>query len=395
MNIEFAERMSGLGTETSFEVLARARRLEAQGRNIIHLEIGEPDFATPAHITEAAVRALHDGYTHYTPAAGLMPVREAVAAYFSRTRGIDVGADEVVIVPGSKNILMFAIFALVNPGDEVVYPDPGYPIYESLARFVGAQLRPIRLREENDFRFDLDEFRSLLNARTRLVILNSPHNPCGSILERSDLEEIASAILGTTAWVLSDEIYGRIIYEGEQHSIAAVPGMRGRTILMDGLSKAYAMTGWRIGFGAMPPALVEKMSRLMINSNSCAAGFSQMATITALSGPQDCVDEMVREFRARRQAIVDELNAIEGITCRMPKGAFYVFPNVAAVDPDEKHLAAQLLEEAGVACLPGTAFGAAGRGYLRFSYANSLANIREAMRRVRECVTDHKAAVRV
>jgi aspartate/methionine/tyrosine aminotransferase len=376
-------------------VLAHARRLEAQGKNIIHLEIGEPDFATPAHITEAAVRALHDGFTHYTPAAGLMNVREAVARYVSRTRGIEVGAEEVVVVPGSKNILMFAILALVNPGDEVVYPDPGYPIYESLARFVGATLRPIRLREENDFRFDLDEFRSLLNPKTRLVILNSPHNPCGSILQRSDLEAIAQAVMGTSAFVLSDEIYGRIVYEGEQHSIASFPGMRERTIIMDGLSKAYAMTGWRIGYGVMPPALVERMSKLMINSNSCAAAFSQMATVAALSGPQDSVDAMVREFHARRQVIVDELNAIEGVKCRMPRGAFYVFPNVLAVDPDEKRLATLLLEEAGVACLPGTAFGAAGRGYLRFSYANSRENIREGMRRTRECLARHRTAVAV
>ena len=256
---EFADRAQDLGTETAFEVLAHAHRLEAQGRDIVHLEIGEPDFDTPAHVVEAATKALRDGYTHYTPAAGIPAVREAVAAYLSRTRRIRVEADQVVVVPGSKNILMFAMLALVNPGDEVIYPDPGYPIYESLARFVGARLRPIGLREENEFRFDMDEFRSLLSPRTRLVILKSPHNPCGSVLEKPDLQAIAEAVLPTRAFVLADEIYSRIVYSGEHATIAAVPGMQERTIVMDGLSKAYAMTGWRIGFGAMCPALVEKM----------------------------------------------------------------------------------------------------------------------------------------
>jgi aspartate/methionine/tyrosine aminotransferase len=384
MNPEFADRMNALGTESAFEVLAHAQRLEREGRRIIHLEIGEPDFDTPRHVKDAAIQALNEGYTHYTPAVGLLRPREAVAEYISRTRAMQVTPEDVILVPGSKNVLLFAILALVNPGDEVIYPDPGYPIYESIARFVGATLRPVRLREANDFRFDLDEFRSLLSARTRLVILNSPHNPCGSVLERADLEAIAEAVLGTRAFVLSDEIYSRILYEGTHHSIAALAGMRERTILMDGLSKTYAMTGWRLGFGVMPPALVEKMARLMVNSNSCAASFAQMAAVAALSGPQDCVDTMVEEFRARRQLIVDELNGIEGVTCRMPKGAFYAFPNVTAIDPDAKRLARVLLEEAGVACLPGTAFGEGGHGYLRFSYANSQENIREAMRRVRE-----------
>ena len=386
MKLEFAQRMSSLGTETAFEVMARAKRLEAEGRSIIHLEIGEPDFDTPEHITEAAIRALRDGYTHYTPAAGIPKVREAVADYIARTRGIPVQAGQVILVPGSKNVLLFALMALVNPGDEVIYPDPGYPIYESVARFLGATLRPIRLREENDFRFDLDEFRGLLGPRTRMVILNSPHNPCGSVLERADIEAIADAVMGSKAYVLSDEIYSRILYEGTHYSIAAVPGMQERTILMDGLSKAYAMTGWRVGFGVMPPELVQKMSQLMINSNSCAAAFSQMATIAALSGPQDSVDKMVREFRVRRQIIVDELNKIDGVTCRMPKGAFYVFPNVWALDQDVKRLANFLLDEAGLACLAGTAFGEAGRGYLRFSYANNQESIREGMRRMREAL---------
>ena len=281
----------------------------------------------------------------------------------------------------------------MNPGDEVVYPDPGYPIYESVARFVGAKLRPIRLREENDFRFDLDEFRALLNPRTRLVILNSPHNPCGSVLERPDVEAIAEAVLKTNAYVLSDEIYSRILYQGTHFSIASVPGMQERTILMDGLSKAYAMTGWRVGFGVMAPELVEKMAKLMINSSSCAAGFSQMAAIAALLGPQNSVGEMVAEFRARRELIVRELNQIHGVSCRMPKGAFYAFANVSAIDSDVKRLSTRLLEEGGVACLPGTAFGEGGQGYLRFSYANSPERIREGMHRLREALALSALAV--
>ncbi len=393
MKTEFAERMNSIGTETAFEVLAAARRLEAKGRSIVHLEIGEPDFDTPVHITEAAIRAMHDGYTHYTPAAGLPEARFAVADYVSRTRGIQATPEEAILVPGSKNILLFAALALVNPGDEIIYPDPGYPIYESVARFVGATLRPIQLREENDFRIDLDEFRALLSPRTRLVILNSPHNPCGSILERADVEAIAEAVLKTNAWVLSDEIYSRIQYEGTHYSILSVPGMQERTILMDGLSKAYAMTGWRLGFGVMPPELVEKMSKLMINSSSCAAAFTQMATIAALTGPQNSVSEMVAEFRARRDLIVSELNQTHGVSCRMPKGAFYAFANVTAIHEEAKHLSTRLLEEGGVACLPGTAFGEGGRGYLRFSYANNQEKIREGMRRLREVVARVELAV--
>jgi aspartate/methionine/tyrosine aminotransferase len=386
--------MGTLGTETAFEVLARAKRLEAQGRHIIHLEIGEPDFDTPAHIQDAAIKAMREGYTHYTPAAGIMEARQAVADYISRTRGIKVEAGNIVIVPGSKNILMFAMLSLVNPGDEVIYPDPGYPIYESIARFIGATLKPIRLREENGFRFDLDEFRSLLTPRTKMVVLNSPHNPCGSALERSDVEAVADAVMRTNASVFSDEIYSRILYEGAPHSIASVPGMQDRTIILDGLSKTYAMTGWRIGFGVMRPELVEKMSQLMINTSSCAAGFSQMATIAALSGPQDSVDKMVAEFRARRQVIVDELNRIDGVRCQMPQGAFYAFANVSAIDADAKRLQTYLLDDGGLACLAGTAFGEGGRGFLRFSYANSQENIREGMRRMREALPKYRPAVR-
>ncbi len=386
MDIKFAKRIGKLGSEGAFQVMARAKELEAQGRDIIHLEIGEPDFDTPEHIKEAAMRALREGYTHYTPSAGMTPVREAVADYLARTRHIPIRADQVIIVPGSKNILMFALLALVEPGDEVIYPDPGYPIYESLARFIGAKLRPIRLREENGFRLDLDELRSMLNARTRLVILNSPHNPCGSVLGKGDVEAIASAVLPTRAFVLSDEIYSRILYQGEHYSIAAVPGMQERTIIMDGLSKTYAMTGWRIGFGAMPAPLVEKMAQLMVNSNSCAAAFSQMATVAALTGPQDAVDRMVAEFRERQKLIVNLLNSLDGVTCLAPGGAFYVFPNVSQVTDDVNALASSLLEQFGLACLAGTAFGPAGAGYLRFSYANSQANIRKGINRLREAL---------
>lgn len=393
MNLEWAQRMGTLGTETAFEVLARARNLERQGKHVIHLEIGEPDFDTPAHITEAAIRAMRDGYTHYTPAAGILEARQAVADYVTRTRRIPVKPEHVIIVPGSKNVLLFAMLALVNPGDEVVYPDPGYPIYESIARFVGATLRPIRLHEENDFRFDLDEFRSLLGPRTRMVVLNSPHNPCGSMLGRADIEAVAAAVLPTRAMVLTDEIYAQIAYEGEPYSIASVPGMQDRTIILDGMSKTYAMTGWRVGFGVMRPELVERMAQLMINSSSCAAGFSQIATIAALSGPQDAVTAMVAEFKTRRQIIIDELNRMDGVTCRSPRGAFYAFPNVSAIEPESKRLADFLLEEGGVACLAGTSFGAGGRGFLRFSYANNQESIREGMRRVRGALQRYRPAV--
>jgi aspartate/methionine/tyrosine aminotransferase len=337
---------------------------------------------------------MKEGYTHYTPAAGIMEARQAIADYVSRTRGMRVEAGQVIIVPGSKNILLFAMLALVNAGDEVIVPDPGYPIYESIAKFLGATLRPIRLREDREFRFDIDEFRALLSPRTRLVVLNSPHNPCGSTMTRADVEAVADALARTDAWVLSDEIYSRILYEGEHFSIAAVPGMQERSIILDGMSKSYAMTGWRVGFGVMPEPLVEKMAQLMINSSSCAAAFAQIATIVALGGPQGSVDTMVAEFRARRRIIVDALNAMDGVRCRMPHGAFYAFPNFSAIDPDTKRLSSYLLDEGGVACLSGTSFGAGGRGYLRFSYANSQENIREGMRRVKDALARYRPAAR-
>jgi aspartate/methionine/tyrosine aminotransferase len=387
--------MSRLGTETAFEVLARARALEARGRHVIHLEIGEPDFDTPRFIKEAAVRALDEGYTHYTPAAGMPQAREAIARYVSRTRGFSVDPSEVVITPGGKPVMSFAILALVDPGEEVIYPNPGFPIYESMIRWVGAVPRPLPLREEHDFRADPDELRSLVTPKTRMLIMNSPHNPCGSVLLREDLAAIAEICAERDIYVLSDEIYSRILYDAEHVSIATLPGMRERTIILDGFSKTYAMTGWRLGYGVMSREIAQAVTQLMINVNSCTAAFTQIAGIAALEGPQDEVDSMVREFRRRRDAIVAGLNAIDGITCRTPAGAFYAFPNVTALDPDGKRFADYLLEEAGVAVLAGTAFGEYGRGYLRISYANSLADIEEALRRITGAAKAFPSAVRV
>jgi aspartate aminotransferase len=385
--------MRELGTETAFEVLAKARELERAGKPVVHLEIGEPDFDTPAHIKDAAIRALHDGFTHYTPSAGLYEAREAVAEHVSVTRGIPVDPDEVVITPGSKPIMFFAILALVNPGDEVIYPDPGYPIYESVARFAGAAAKPLVLREERGFRIDPQELHRLVTPKTRLIVLNSPHNPCGSVLTRSDMEAIAEIAGRSSAMVLADEIYWQIMYDSTHVSLASIPGMKDRTIVLDGFSKAYAMTGWRLGFGVMRKDLAVKMARLMVNSNSCAAAFTQIAGIAALRGPQEPVKKMVAEFRRRRDVIVQGLKAVEGVTCAVPSGAFYAFPNVTRVDPDSKRLADFLLTEGGVACLSGTAFGEHGRGYLRFSYANSVEKIEEGLRLMREALKRYKAAV--
>jgi len=389
-----AERMALLGTETAFEVLARAKELERQGRHIVHLEVGEPDFDTPAHIKDAAVRALQEGYTHYTPTAGLWEAREVVAEYVARTRRIPVQPQEVVLTTGAKPVMFFAMLMLVQPGDEVVVPDPGYPIYESMARFAGGTVKPLPLRERNDFRVDPEELRSLLSPRTRLVVLNSPHNPCGSVLTADDLTAIAEAVQRTDAWVLSDEIYGRITYGVEAPSIASLPGMQERTIILDGFSKTYAMTGWRLGYGVMPAALAERMTQLATNATSCPAAFTQVAGMEALRGPQDAVDRMVAEFRRRRDHIVQGLNAIEGITCRTPLGAFYVFPNVTGVDADSQRFASFLLNEMGVAVLAGTAFGSSGQGYLRLSYAASIAAIDEGLQRIAEGVRRYRAVAR-
>ena len=380
--LRLASRMSRLGTETAFEVLSKARALERQGKDIVHLEIGEPDFDTPPNVVEAAVDALHKGWTHYGPSAGLPELRQAIAEYVSRTRAVSVSADEVVVVPGGKPIIFFAILTLADAGDEVIYPNPGFPIYESMVNYVGAHAVPIRLHEERDFGLDVDELASLINDKTRLIILNSPQNPTGGVLGKSAIHEIAGAIGDRNIIVLSDEIYSRLIFDGEHFSIMSIPGFKERTILLDGFSKTYAMTGWRMGYGVMRPDLATHMTRLMTNSNSCTASFTQVAGIEALRGDQSSVDRMRDEFKRRRDAFVAGLNKIKGFSCRMPKGAFYTFPNVTRAGWPSRRLANSLLDEAGVACLSGTAFGDFGEGYLRFSVANSLENLNKALERI-------------
>ena len=381
-DLQLAKRMTRLGTETAFEVLVKAKALEAQGRDIIHLEIGEPDFDTPANIIEAGCDALHRSFTHYGPSAGLMELREVIAQYVSETRRVNVTPDEVVVVPGGKPIIFFSVLALAEEGDEIIYPNPGFPIYESMINYVGAKAVPIRLREELDFRLDVDELASLINDRTKLIILNSPQNPTGGVLTKDDIAAIARAIGDRNIMVLSDEIYSRLIFEGEHHSIMSVDGMKERTILLDGFSKTYAMTGWRMGYGVMRADLAAHLSRLMTNSNSCTASFTQIAGIEALRGPQDVVDTMRTEFQKRRDVMVAGLNKIKGFSCRLPKGAFYVFPNITKTGWPSKKLADAVLDDAGVAALSGTAFGDFGEGYLRFSVANSIENIEKALGRV-------------
>ena len=375
--------MYRLGTENAFEVAARARALEAQGKPIIHLEIGEPDFDTPSNVVEAGVEALRKGWTHYGPSAGLPELRQALAEYVSRTRGVKVTSDEVVVVPGGKPIIFFMILSLIDEGDEVIYPNPGFPIYESMIRYVGGRAVPIHLREERDFSLDVNELASLISDRTKLIIVNSPQNPTGGVLERRDIEHIADAIGDRNILVLSDEIYSRLLFDGGEHfSIMSVPGMQERTVLLDGFSKTYAMTGWRLGYGVMRPELAAHMTRLMTNSNSCTASFTQVAGIEAIRGDQSSVDHMRDEFQRRRDVFVAGLNKIKGFSCRMPKGAFYVFPNVTATGWKSKPLADALLEKAGVAALSGTSFGEFGEGYLRFSIANSRQNLQEALERI-------------
>ena len=374
--------MERLGTETAFEVLVKARALEAKGHDIVHLEIGEPDFDTPANIIDAATDALHKGFTHYGPSAGLPELRDTIAQYVGETRGINVTADEVVVVPGGKPIIFFAILALAEDGDEVIYPNPGFPIYESMINYVGAKAVPIRLREELDFRLDVDELSGLINDRTKLIILNSPQNPTGGVLKEEDIEAIADAIGDRDIMVLTDEIYSRLIFEGEHHSIMSIEGMKERCILLDGFSKTYAMTGWRMGYGVMRADLATHVARLMTNSSSCTASFSQVAGIEALRGPQDSVEKMCAEFKKRRDVMVAGLNEIKGFSSLLPKGAFYVFPNIKKTGWRSKKLADALLEDAGVAALSGTAFGDFGEGYLRFSVANSIENIEKALDRV-------------
>jgi aspartate/methionine/tyrosine aminotransferase len=371
-----------MGVESAFDVLVRARALEAQGRSVIHLEIGEPDFPTPPHIVEAAKRALDQGWTHYGPPQGFPELREAVAESVSASRGIKVGPEHVSIVPGGKPIIFFPMLALLEPGDEVIYPNPGFPIYESMIRYLGATPVPMRLVESRGFSFDLDLLRDKLSDRTRMLVLNSPQNPTGGVIPEEDLRAIAEMVRDRDLIVLADEIYSRIYYDDPPVSIASYPGILEKTIILDGFSKAYAMTGWRMGYGVMPVWLVEAVTKLMVNSNSCTASFTQRAGIAALRGPQDAVDAMVAEFRRRRDAFCQALNRIPGFRCAIPGGAFYAFPNVEQTGVGSKELADFLLEEAGVACLNGGAFGDYGEGYIRFSYANSLENLMEAVGRI-------------
>jgi aspartate/methionine/tyrosine aminotransferase len=380
--LQLARRMSRLGTETAFEVLNKARALERQGKSVIHLEIGEPDFDTPANVVAAAVDALHQGWTHYGPSAGLPELRQAIADYVSCTRGVKVTPEEVVVVPGGKPIIFFTILALIDEGDEVIYPNPGFPIYESMINYVGGRAVPIHLREERDFSLDVEELAALITDHTKLIILNSPHNPTGGVMQREEVERVAKIIGDRNILVLSDEIYSRLLFGGEHFSILSVPGMQERTILLDGFSKTYAMTGWRMGYGVMRPDLATHITRLMTNSNSCTASFTQMAGVEALHGDQSSVDHMCAEFKSRRDVFVAGLNKIKGFSCRMPKGAFYVFPNITKTGWKSKPLADALLEQAGVAALSGTSFGEFGEGYLRFSIANSLENLQQALERI-------------
>ena len=381
--MQLASSMARLGTESAFEVLAKARALEATGKNIVHLEIGQPDFPTPEHVREAGKKAIDDGWTGYGPTAGLPDFREAIAHYISQTRSITVDGSNVVVVPGGKPVMFFAMMALLDPGDEVIYPNPGFPIYESVINYLGAAAVPMPLVESRGFSFDLDEFEKKLSPKTKLVVLNSPANPTGGLIPRDDLRRIADLLRDRDVMILSDEIYSRIVYGKTPESITQFPGMLEKTIILDGFSKTYSMTGWRLGYGVMPQWLAAAVERLMVNSNSCTASFTQRAGLAALQGPQDSVDMMVREFQKRRDAIVAGLNAIPGFRCTVPDGAFYAFPNVSGTGMPTRELADLLLNEAGVACLSGTAFGSYGEGYLRFSYANSLANINEALGRIR------------
>jgi aspartate/methionine/tyrosine aminotransferase len=387
------KKMARIGVESAFEVMVKARALEATGKSVIHLEIGEPDFPTPRNVIEAGKKALDEGWTKYGPTQGLPELRQSIASYISRTRGIEVGPQNVCVVPGGKPIMYFVIIALLEEGDEAIYPDPGFPIYESMIRFQGAKPVPIPLRESRGFSLDINELKDRLTDRTKLVILNSPHNPTGGIIPAGDVREIAALLRERDIMVLSDEIYSRIIYEGEPSSIASVDGMLDKTVILDGFSKTYSMTGWRLGYGVMPEWLAGAVVKLMVNSNSCTASFTQRAGIEALEGPQDAVDAMVAEFKRRRDAVVKALNTIPGFRCPLPAGAFYVFPNVEGTGMGSKELADYLLYEGGVACLDGQCFGAEGRGYLRFSYANSLENILEAVERIRKVSSKWAARV--
>ncbi len=392
--MRLSERVRDIGTETAFEAAGRARALEAQGRPIIHLEIGEPDFDTPPNVRAAAKRALDDGFTHYGPPLGMPQLREAIAVDAMRRKGFPVDPANVVVTPGAKPVMYYTMLALAEPGVEVIVPDPGFPIYESMARFTGATPVPIPLRQQRDFRIDVDELRALVTDRTRLLVINSPHNPCGSILTDDDLRAIAAICIERDLILLADEIYGRIQYDGEFRSIAALPGMAERTIVLDGFSKTYSMTGWRLGYAIVPPELVPVFSRLIINSVSCTSSFSQLAAVEALTGPQDAVDAMVKEFRVRRSLLVDGLNALPGVTCRMPHGAFYAFPDVSGTGLSGPEVAERLLLDADVSVLSGTAFGSIGKDHIRVSYANSRENIQLALGRMGRLLADVAGVVR-
>jgi aspartate/methionine/tyrosine aminotransferase len=379
----FAKRMETLGTETAFEVLAKAKALEKQGKDVVHLEIGEPDFDTPRNIIDAAIKALNSGYTHYTPSAGTPELRQTIAEYISKTRNLNVTADEVVVTPGGKPVMFFSILALVNQGEEVLYPNPGFPIYESLINFVGAKPIPIQLKQENDFSMNPEDIKQKITKKTKMIIINSPENPTGGVLSKEDLRVIADCVANRDdVFVLADEIYSRIIYEGRHESITQFPGMKEKTILLDGFSKTYAMTGWRLGYGVMRKDLAQKCAQLMTNSNSCTSTFTQMAGVEALKGPQTEPEKMVAEFKKRREVIVSGLNNIKGFTCKKPRGAFYVFPNITGTGMDCRKLGDHLLYNGGVAVLPGTSFGKYGEGYLRLSFANSVENIKKALDRI-------------
>ncbi|HKC19671.1 MAG TPA: pyridoxal phosphate-dependent aminotransferase [Candidatus Dormibacteraeota bacterium] len=391
--VRFAERMSRLGTEGAFEVLARARKLEADGKHIVHLEIGEPDFATPDNIVEAAIGAMNNGYTHYTPASGIREAREAVAGFVTRTLKTEVDADDVVLVPGSKNVLLFTLLACVEPGDEVILPDPGYPAYASQVNFIGAIPKTVTLREDKDFRMDLDELASLIGPKTRMLIINTPQNPTGGVLTEEDIDFVCDLVIKHDLLLVSDEIYSQLVYGFKHVSPLSRPGMRERTVLMDGLSKSYAMTGWRLGYAVAPRELAAKLDTLMINSSSCAAAFTQIAAIEALGSPESehAVHRMVKVFEHRRNLVVDGINEIPGMRCTRPEGAFYAFPNIEGTGYDEHELAGRLLNEAGVAVLPGTAFGHAGKGFIRLAYTQSEDELKLGLRRIKEFVATHKA----
>ena len=384
--MKLAKRMSRLGTETAFEVLAKAKILEAEGVDVIHLEIGEPDFDTPENVINAGSTALLSGYTRYGPSPGLSELRDKIADEISSTRKIPVSSENVVVTPGGKPIIFFCALALIEPGDEVLYPNPGFPIYESMINFAGGTPVPMKLHEELDFSFDIDEVINQVTDNTKMIIINSPNNPCGSVIPNSDLEALARVAIDKDLIILSDEIYSRYLYEGSHQSITKFPGLQERTVILDGFSKTYAMTGWRIGYGIMPIPLVEPISRLMTNSVSCTASFTQIAAIEALTGSQEEANKMVLEFKNRRNTIVNGLNQINGISCKIPKGAFYVFPNIKGTGLSSKTFADDLLQKAGVASLNGESFGEFGKDYIRLSFANSTENILEALNRIESFV---------